>query len=327
MKDFCQHVQIFVLSAISPAGIASLCAMLALAAVLVAHRRRERRSRSSTGAGGSEADPPDPPQIKRKEGSMEIPARARARVWVVDDNTNVARHIALILGDDYAVTLFHDTDRASERLHSGMIPDIILCEIALPGAGGIRLCKAVRSGSLTRHIPFLFIGTEMKAELRVEGLEAGADAYLGKPFSPAYLRAQIRSLLRNRLLARGELSGLPEILGLDPSTMDAGDRLFLSGLEKILQHELDNPELSVSMLASKMSISRSKLFYRTKEVSGMSPNELVRCYRLEIAARLLREGRSNVSEAAYSVGISSLSYFSKAFKKQFGILPRDALRK
>ncbi|NLZ19746.1 MAG: helix-turn-helix transcriptional regulator [Bacteroidales bacterium] len=76
-----------------------------------------------------------------------------------------------------------------------------------------------------------------------------------------------------------------------------------------------------------MNVSRSKLFYRIKEIMGMSPNDLIRRYRLETAAQMLRQGKSSVSEVAYSVGISSLSYFSKAFKQQFGILPKDAARK
>ena len=255
-----------------------------------------------------------------------IPASHKASVMIVDDDIDIANYEAMLLGDEYRTLVCYNAGQALEALQTKMLPDIILSDIMMPGIDGIQLCKIVKAQTLTRHIPFVLITAKDDLDFKVEGLDSGADAYFAKPFDPIHLRAQIRSLLKNRILSSGETADAASILQIDLAGMNERDRELIGKIGTILQKEISNPDFDVNGMAARLGMSRSKLFYRIKELTGMSPNDLIRKFRMETAAQLLREGKSNVSEVAYAVGISSLSYFSKVFRLYFGVLPKDAAR-
>jgi AraC-like DNA-binding protein len=106
---------------------------------------------------------------------------------------------------------------------------------------------------------------------------------------------------------------------------DAPDRQedFLLRLGRIITENIANPDLSVEFLAREMAISRSGLFAKTKELSGETPNKLINQARLNLAAKLISEGRHSIGEICYMTGFSSPSYFSKSFFAQFGVTPHD----
>lgn len=97
--------------------------------------------------------------------------------------------------------------------------------------------------------------------------------------------------------------------------------LFLEKLTKIIDKNLDNPELTVDMIGAEVSLGRVQLYRKCKAASGMSPNELLRTARLNKAYQILKETDKTVSEVAYSVGFSSPSYFAKCYKDLFGKNP------
>ena len=98
---------------------------------------------------------------------------------------------------------------------------------------------------------------------------------------------------------------------------------FLLRLDRLITENIANPDLSVEFLAREMAISRSGLFAKTKELSGETPNKLINLARLNLAAKLLTEGRHSIGEICYMTGFSSPSYFSKSFYAQFGVTPHD----
>ena len=98
---------------------------------------------------------------------------------------------------------------------------------------------------------------------------------------------------------------------------------FLLRLDRLITENIANPDLSVEFLAREMAISRSGLFAKTKELSGETPNKLINQARLNLAAKLLSEGRHSIGEICYMTGFSSPSYFSKSFYAQFGVTPHD----
>ena len=98
---------------------------------------------------------------------------------------------------------------------------------------------------------------------------------------------------------------------------------FLTRMQQIIEENFSNPDLSVNYLASRLSISRSGLFAKIKSLSGMTPNEMIALVRLKKAATLLKEKKYQINEICYMVGFSNPSYFSKCFKKQFGITPAE----
>lgn len=104
--------------------------------------------------------------------------------------------------------------------------------------------------------------------------------------------------------------------------MSEDKRFLISVKEKILER-LSDEQLSVESLAEDIGISRVHLYQKVSGLTGLSVNELIRKLRLQRAAQLLGQQWGPVSHVAYEVGYSNLSYFSKVFKEEFGMLPSE----
>lgn len=99
------------------------------------------------------------------------------------------------------------------------------------------------------------------------------------------------------------------------------DDQFSQQVIKIIRKNLDNDRLSVEDIAKEVGFSRAQLHRKLKALSNKSANQLVVEIRLN-EAKLMLEGKTgSVSEIAYSVGYSNMSYFTKSFKSKFGVLP------
>ena len=269
---------------------------------------------------------PEPLSPVEEESGIEEEDRRRS-VLIVDDDADLANYLSMILSPYYRTMCAYDADRALEIASSKDMPHLILSDIVMPGQDGISLCKSLKSNLVTCHIPVILVTAKVGVDNEVEGLDSGADAYVTKPFDPEYILALIKSILRNRDLLKGELTSSTDILQVDTSLLGAQDREFIKQLYELMESEIDNPDFDIQDVAERMHVSRSKLFYKVRNLTGMSPLPLFRTYRLNVAANLLKTGKYNVSEVADKVGFISLSYFSKAFKQQFGILPKDAVGK
>ncbi len=104
-------------------------------------------------------------------------------------------------------------------------------------------------------------------------------------------------------------------------TISDKDQEFLDKMEKVIEKNFSNPELSVDYLASELGISRSGLFSKIKALTDVTPNEMIQVIRLKHAASLLLSESYRVNEVCYMVGFSSPSYFAKCFQKQYGCTP------
>ena len=263
--------------------------------------------------------------IEEEEAEAENGSNKRT-VLVVDDDPDLANYLSMIFSPYYRVLCAYDADSAAEIAVSGNMPDLVLSDIVMSGTDGIALCKSLKNNLVTCHIPVILVTAKVGVENEVEGLESGADAYVTKPFDPDYLLALIRSIFRNRDLLKGELTSSTDIVQINASLLSTQDREFMNMLYQLMEKEIANPDFDIQNVAERMLVSRSKLFYKVRNLTGMSPLHLFRTYRLNVAANLLKTGKYNVSEVADKVGFVSLSYFSKSFKQQFGILPKDAIR-
>ena len=244
-------------------------------------------------------------------------------ILIVDDDVDIANYLSILLSPYYNVEIANDADSADAILLSQDMPDVILSDILMPGTDGISFCKAVKANILTCHIPVILVTAKVGVSNEVAGLESGADAYVTKPFDPVYMLALIRSMLKNRSLLKGELAKSTSVAEVRGDLLSPRDAAFLEQLYGIMEEEMANPELDVQKICDKMCVSRTKLFYKVKSLTGMSTATIFRTFRLNMAAKMLREGSDNVSEVAYKVGFNSPSYFTRAFKAQFGVLPKD----
>jgi len=113
----------------------------------------------------------------------------------------------------------------------------------------------------------------------------------------------------------------PKIQGVH--ILSSNDEVFVHKLFAAMDSNIDQENFGIEQLAKKIAMSRAQLFRKIKSLSGRSPNKFVNRYRMHLALELLKMKKYNVCEVAQDLGYSNPSYFSKVFKKEFGILPSE----
>jgi AraC-like DNA-binding protein len=193
----------------------------------------------------------------------------------------------------------------------------------MPGKDGYQMCREMKNDSQLCHIPVILVTAKATTENQVEGLNCGADAYVTKPFEPSYLLALIQSQLKNRENIRKMLSSNTNTDNLDESSLLPQDNAFMTKLFEVMETELSNSELDVSKITVILGVSRTKFYYKIKGLTGENPGVFFKTYKLNRAAELISDGKYTVSEVSDITGFSTLSHFSKSFKKQFGVSPSE----
>lgn len=199
----------------------------------------------------------------------------------------------------------------------------IIINACLSVDSGFQLCKKVKFSRVHCHIPVVLLLAENSLQIKIQGFECGADAYVEKPVSASYLHAQVKVLLKNRNRMREYF----QIKNPVPSSsikkyVKANYEVFRRKVDTIIQQYLDNPQFDVELLAEKLHMSRPTLYRKIRSISNFSPNDLINMARLEEALDLLSSGY-RVNEVSDRVGYSSQSHFSRNFQKYYGISPRE----
>lgn len=248
-----------------------------------------------------------------------LQASLKPTMLVVDDNEEMLQFLGEHFKTQYTIIKATDGIKALELLKEQEIT-LIISDWMMPNMDGIELCKAVRSNLLTSHIPFILLTAKTEDQSKIRGFDEGADAYIEKPFSLLYVETRIRNLIEQRDLLRKKFSQMPTV-PLNSIAGNSADEKFLVRMNKIIDSNISNPDLSVDFLSEQLCISRSGLFAKLKNLANVTPNELIHIIRLKKAASLLLEKHLRVNEVCYMVGFKDPSYFSKCFQKQFGIKP------
>jgi len=245
------------------------------------------------------------------------------QLLIVDDNPQVLSLLVDILNDKYAINQANTGIKALELLESNKI-DLVISDIMMPDMDGLTLCQRIKDNIETSHIPVILLTARGEIEQRIEGLQAGADSYIPKPFHPDHLFVRIEKLLQSREVIRNRFKSLalyPE----DRIAQELGknDEDFLEKLSKYITGEMANSDLGADQLASFMGMSKTSLYKKIKSLTGLTPHLLINQYRLKRAAYLLKNGEMNVSEVIYETGFNSRSYFYKSFNDLFHCAPKD----
>lgn len=249
------------------------------------------------------------------------PIGSKPRVLVVDDNPDMVSFLAYSFAEKYDVLTASD-GREALRLLSENEVSVIVSDWMMSGMDGLELCRSVRGDQALSHIPFVMLTAKTDDASKVEGTNEGADVYVEKPFSVDYMKAVVDNLLEIRRRLQEKYAGTP-LVPMETVATTRHDSEFLQKLDALIRDNLTNPQLSVDFLAESSNMSRSSFYSKIKEMTDVTPNELIQITRLKKAAELLKAGDYRISEICYMVGFNSPSYFSKCFVKQFGIKPSD----
>ncbi len=241
-------------------------------------------------------------------------------ILIIDDDYEIVFYLKSILSQQYRTIICCDAMNGYnliEREH----PDIIISDILMLEMDGLQLCRMVKENISMCHIPFILLTAKSTVEDQITGLETGADAYVVKPFDPKYLFALIHSMLENRDNVRSFLENNTKIENNADFTISLRDKVLMENLYEIMEADLSNPELNIKLISEELCVSRTKLYYKLKSLTGKTPNEFFKTYKLNRSVELIKEGRYKISAIADMVGFSSPSHFAASFKKQFGFLP------
>lgn len=229
-----------------------------------------------------------------------------------------------LLADVYKTYKCNNGNNALKILDHEQI-DLVLSDIMMPGMNGFELCRTIKTNLAYSHIMVVLLTAQSALDSKLEGMDAGADAYIEKPFSSKFLKAQLFNLLHNRqLLMQSFRHSTSSFMGSITGNML--DEQFLEGVRSCIMEHLGESNFTIDELAHQMNMSRVSLDRKIKGCVQMTTNDFIKFIRLKRAAELLREGTYRINEICYITGFTSPSYFTKCFHKQFGMLPKDMIR-
>ncbi len=243
---------------------------------------------------------------------------------VVEDNEELQNFIEKNLKKDFNVFVANNGEEALEILEELLI-DLVVSDIVMPGIDGLELTRLIKQNEQYSHIPVILLSAKTNISTKIEGLEHGADIYIEKPFSLVYLKAQISSLIENRMRVLDKFSKSP-FISYGTIANNKRDEEFIQRINAEIEKNILDVDFSIEKLANNLSMSRSNLQRKIKGISGMAPNDYIRVYRLKKAADLMMKEDYRINEICYIVGFNSGSYFAKCFQKQFGVLPKDFVK-
>lgn len=257
-----------------------------------------------------EADYPNLPAIE-----------GRQIILIVEDNDDVRSYIREQLEGEYQVNEARHGEEGVVMAEE-KVPDLIITDVMMPKMDGYQFCNAIRINEKTSHIPLIMLTAKSALDDKIVGLESGVDAYITKPFSAKELKATVKNLIHQREQLRKRFSKSTVIRPAEVSTFSA-DQAFLGKTIKIIESNYGDDQFSVEMLAENVNMSLTQLNRKLNALIDQPPGQLIRSFRLQKAAELLEEKAGSVSEICFKVGFSDNAYFSRAFKKQFGVSPSE----
>ncbi len=251
---------------------------------------------------------------------------ATQQILIIEDNEDLQFFLKKKLSATYQV--IQSTDgKDGLRKAFDLTPDLIICDIMLPGMNGLEIVRTLKSDLRTSHIPVVVLSARSTIEQQIEGTETGADSYITKPFNVLFLLSKIKSLLLNRQVLRESFSQnlvahSIEVPQVDlPENTSPLDRDFVQKFVSYTSENYGRQDFQVADLCDEFGLSRSQLYRKVSALLGESISDYIQNLRLKKAEELLLEGKLSVADIAYQVGYSSPDYFSTVFRSRYGVPP------
>ena len=256
------------------------------------------------------------------ENSTDL-ASSKHKILIVDDNTEMLMLLQEAFSDKFRVVVAHDAEQALKEVKND-IPMLIVTDVMMPGIDGFELTRRLKQNKHTMSVPVVILSAKNSSQEKIAGLDAGADAYIGKPFNIDYLKAVVERLIENR-------SKMKDFYNTSACAYDfshghlvkAEDKEFLSKITEYIEKHVDSESLSLEEVAEYMQVSVRTLYRRFKEMDLESPKDYIKEYRINLAAKLLRTTSLTVQEIMYKTGFANRSHFYKEFSKHFQVTPKD----
>ncbi|WP_299433874.1 hybrid sensor histidine kinase/response regulator transcription factor [uncultured Maribacter sp.] len=260
-----------------------------------------------------------PETTKKVVHSKETPT-----LLVVEDNTDLREYLSNYFESYYKVICAKNGKEGLD-IALKMGPDIIISDLMMPIMNGVEMCKIIKNDISTSHIPVIILTAKLGLENEKEGLEAGADEFVLKPFNMEILRLRVNNILKTKQqwAEKFKTKSTPSSWKELSSKLDKN---FLKKSFKYIDKNIDNSDYSVEKFSLDIGMSRSSLHNKIKSITGQSTSEFIRTIRIKRAATLILSGQYSITEVVFMVGFSDAKYFRTCFKKQFGQTPSDYIK-
>jgi signal transduction histidine kinase/DNA-binding response OmpR family regulator/ligand-binding sensor domain-containing protein len=258
-------------------------------------------------------------QENGEPGTVDTPDREKPVILVVEDHADVRKYICEPLKTEYNILEAVDGKEGIVKAKN-IIPDLIVSDIMMPGIDGYELRRELKTDIKTSHVPIILLTAKASEESIIQGLETGADDYITKPFNSKILAVRIKNLieLRRQLQQKMQKQMLLQPAEIEVSSID---REFIREMQKIIEKNLSESGFNVEELSKKLYMNRVTVYRKIMALTGETPTEFIRSYRLKRAAQLLRDKYGTISQVASIVGFDNPAYFAKCFKEKFHQLP------
>lgn len=288
------------------------------------HNDSRRRIAEESAAAGA-ANTPLLPETENPPTDNEG-ADDQCRVLVIEDNSDIAAFIGSHLMDRYAVSYADNGVEGMKKAYD-LVPDLIITDLMMPGMDGLEVCRELRGNEVTDHIPIIVVTARITEEERIRGLEAGADAYLAKPFNTDELRTRVEKLLERNHRLRDKFGGGSDGGTDKGSSLTDAERRFLAKTVDLIYQLMDKRCLDVNSLAEKLCMSPRQLHRKLVAITGDSPATYMLRVKMQRARHLLETKPGlTIEEIAERCGFDHAPNFYSAFKKLYGITPMDYRR-
>jgi signal transduction histidine kinase/AraC-like DNA-binding protein len=244
---------------------------------------------------------------------------------IIEDNQEMREYLTSRFSIEYNVS---GAENGNMGLQIGfdIIPDLIICDIVIPGKNGLELTKIFKKDIRTSHIPVILLTARDQQNQKIEGFESQADAYITKPFNLVFLQKTVKSLLENREKIKGHYSG--EIFSEAKSQLSKKtDRKFIIDFTGVVENNIGNEKFGVNDICKELGISRIQLYRKIKIILNCNVNDYIITTRLQKAKYYMQHENLTISEIAFKSGFSSAAYFSTVFKSKFGLTPKEFKQK
>ena len=256
------------------------------------------------------------------EQSTSKESIGETRVLIVEDDLELMTYLKSNLIQFSCITAQNGKEGLEKAIE--LQPDLVISDIMMPEMDGIEMCKSLKSGLITSHIPVILLTARTLVENKIEGLESGADDYIEKPFNMQLLQIRAKNLIDSRKKLR-ELFRNEVIIEPSRVTVTSSDEKLLIGVIELIEKNIAEPNFNIEDLCKNFYLSRSHFSRKVKQITSFSPKELLNTYRLKRASQLILENKITIAEISYMVGFEHPNSLSRAFRKQFGVSPTEYL--
>jgi signal transduction histidine kinase/ligand-binding sensor domain-containing protein/DNA-binding response OmpR family regulator len=240
-------------------------------------------------------------------------------LMLVEDNEDFRFYLKDNLKEYYQIAEAVNGKEGWQKILS-VHPDLIVSDVSMPEMNGIDLCRKIKADKRTAHLPVILLTALTTEDEQLMGLETGANDYMTKPFNFEILLSKIRNLLQQQALSKKTYQKQVQFKPLEAEIESVDDK-FIRQLSFHIEKHLSDSNYTVDQLSADMNMSRVGLYKKVLPLTGKSPVEYIRSYRLLKSKPLLLKSQMTIAEVAYEVGFSNPKHFSKYFKQEFNMLP------